>query len=205
MLIRLRCTLFLGALLFGIWPAMLFADAPVQSPRSSSAPSFLLIASPELGSPWFRESVVLITQSGHQGPIGIVINRPRNITLNEIFPTYPAAKDLKLFAGGPVNINQISYLFRSEEITAGTLKVSRHVYLANGMSLLGELLSGSRAHTGLRVVNGFAGWAPGQLENEIARGDWYVLPTNDEVIFDLPVDKIWPELLRRATTISHNT
>ncbi len=208
---RFRFLLFLGALLFGGWPASLLANVPVQPlkpppqlpPQKPSTSSFLLIASHKLKDTWFRESVVLATQTGHRGPVGIIINRPQDITLDKIFPVYPAARDFRLFAGGPVNPGQISYLFRSNEAVAGALKVSEHTYIANDMTLLRELLSGARAHNGLRVAKRLAGWAPGQLENEIAHGDWYVLPINDTIIFDRPVADIWPELSRQATTISH--
>jgi putative transcriptional regulator len=200
MLTRSSFVFFLGALLLFNWPTMLLADDPVQTLKPSSTSSFLLVASRKLTSPWFREAVVLVTPSGHPGPIGIIVNRPRDLTLDKIFPGYPAARDIGVFAGGPLKMNLVYYLFRGEEGGAGALKVAEHLYFANGKSLLGELLSGAHAHTGLRVVNGLAGWGPGQLENEIARGDWYVLPTDDKAIFDLPAAEMWPELLRRAAT-----
>lgn len=196
-----RFLLFLGALLLGGWPAMLMAYAPMQPLRPYGPPpgsSFLLVASRKLADPRFHETVVLVTRNRHSGPIGIVINRPEDITLDKILPAYAGAGKFKLFAGGPVNPEHISYLFRGEGGGAGTLKISEHVYLSYNMPLLAELLSGARAHTGLRVVHGLAAWAPGQLENEIARGDWYVLPVNDEAIFDRPAAEIWPELFRKA-------
>lgn len=206
---QLRILVFLGILLFGGWPAMLLAYAPMQPLRplqpleSPLDSSFLLVASRKLADPRFRETVILVTRISHSGPIGIVVNRPKDITLDKIFPAYPGAGNFRLFAGGPVNPEHVSYLFRGEGGAAGTLKVSEHVYLSYNMPLLAELLSGSRPHNGLRVVNGLAGWAPGQLEKEIARGDWYVLPVNEEIIFDRPPADIWPELFRKATTASY--
>lgn len=208
---RFSFPLLLGVLLFGIWPAMLMAYVPAQplQPPQTAQPlqppsttSFLLVASRKLTDPRFREAVVLVTQIGHREPTGIIVNHPQDIMLDRIFPAYPAAKDIRLFTGGPVNPRQVSFLFRGGETVAGTLKVSEHVYLSYSMPLLGELLGGMRLHTGLRVVNGLAGWAPGQLENEIARGNWYVLPIDEEVIFDRPAAGMWPELLHRATAIS---
>lgn len=204
---RSHFLLFLGTLLFCSWPAALFAYVPVQPLKPpqlqpSFTSSFFLVASRKLADPRFRETVVLVTRIGHRGPTGIIVNRPRDITLDKVFPAYPAARDIRLFAGGPVNPGQISYLFRGGEAVAGTLKVSGQVYLAYNRSLLGELLGGTRPHSGLRVVNGLAGWAPGQLEKEIARGDWYTLPVDDEAIFDHPAAEMWIELLHRATTIS---
>ncbi|TXT23322.1 MAG: hypothetical protein FD134_2200 [Gallionellaceae bacterium] len=199
-------TLFLETLFLGGWPTALMAYAPMQ-PRQFMEPppeaGFMLVASRKLADPRFRETVVLVTRNRHSGPIGIVINRPKDITLDKILPAHKGAEKFKLFAGGPVNPENISYLFRGEGSVAGTLKVSGQVYLSYNMSLLAELLSGARAHTGLRVVHGLAAWAPGQLENEIARGDWHVLPVNDEVIFDRPPADIWPELFRKATSTSY--
>lgn len=172
---------------------------PRQSMEPPPKPGFLLVASRSLADPRFRETVLLVTRNRHSGPIGIIVNRPGELTLDTLFPSYPAAKNFKLFTGGPVNPKNISYLFRGNENAAGTLKVSGRVYLSYNMALLGELLSGTRTHSGLRVVNGLAAWAPGQLENEIARGDWHVLPVSDEVIFDRPPADIWPELFRKAT------
>jgi putative transcriptional regulator len=204
-----RLLLILGILLFGGWPAMLPAYAPMQPSRPfqlQEAPldsSFLLVASRKLADPRFRETVVVVTRVRHTGPIGIVINRPGDVTLDKLFPAYPEARKIRLFAGGPVNPQHVSYLFRGEGGAAGTLKISDGVCLSYDTTLLGDLLSGARAHTGLRVANGLAAWAPGQLENEIARGDWYVLPIDDKVIFDSPEDKIWPELFRKATAVTH--
>ena len=186
---------------------MLSANTPAQSLQPlqpSPTSSFLLVASHKLTTSWFRETVIVVTRRGHRGPIGIIVNRPSDIMLDKVFPAYLAAKDIRLFAGGPVDPQQVSYLFRGEEaLVAGALKISEHIYLAYGMPLLGELLGGIRPHTGLRVVNGLAAWAPGQLENEIARGDWYVLPIDGEAIFDRSAGEMWPELFRRATIISH--
>lgn len=185
------------------WPATVLAYIPMEPPHLPQPPlgeNFLLVASRKLTNPWFRESVVLVTRTGHRGPVGAIINRPRNIMLDKLFPKYPAAANYRLFTGGPLSREQISYVFRGEGGATGSLQVSKHVYLSYSASVLGELLDGTRAHTGLRVMNGLAAWAPGQLENEIARGDWYVLPVDEEIILDFPAEKIWPEMLRRAMT-----
>lgn len=202
MLAQLRHVFLLCALLFCGWPAMLMAYAPIQphpSLEPSSEPGFLLVAAKKLVDPWFRESVVLVTRMGNGGPFGIIVNHPGRLTVDQIFPSHAAAKDFNLFTGGPVNQKQISYIFRSEKGAKGALRLSRNIFLSYNPALLGELLSGALQHTGLRIMNGLAGWAPGQLENEIARGDWYVLPVDDKIIFDCPAAGIWPELLRKAT------
>lgn len=182
------------------------AYAPIQprpSLEPSSEPGFLLVAAKKLADPWFRESVVLVTRMGNGGPFGVIVNHPGRLTVDQVFPSHAAAKDFNLFTGGPVNQKQISYIFRSKKEAKGALKLAVNIYLSYNMPMLGELLSGTLQHTGLRIMNGIAGWAPGQLENEIARGDWYVLPVDDKIIFDCPAAEIWPTLLRKATATSN--
>ena len=151
-----------------------------------------------MADPRFSDTVILVTMHGNTGPIGVIVNRPQDITLDKIFPAYPAAKEFSLFYGGPVYPKQISYLVRGADAVEGALAISGNIYLAYDASLLGELLNGKRNYTGLRVMHGLASWAPGQLEYEIIRGDWIVMPLDDAVIFDRPPAEMWRELQSHA-------
>jgi len=180
------------------WPNMLHAEQFVQIQSALPSSSFLLVASQHLADPRFSKSVILVTKHGNSGPIGVIINRPLDIPLQNLFPSYPVAGDMKLFDGGPVFPDQISYLVRGEDTAIGTLTVTGNIYLAYDSSLLNELLSGKRRYTGLRVMHGLASWAPGQLEYEISRGDWYVKPLDEAVLFDRLPDDLWQELQSHA-------
>lgn len=195
---RLRLLLFLGSLFISSWPDVLHADQPEQMPHSPESSSFLLVASQQMADPRFRQTVILVTKHGNTGPIGVIINRPQDITLDMIFPAYPAAKDFNLFNGGPAYPKQISYLVRGADAVEGVLTISGNIYLAYDVSLLGELLNGKRHYTGLRVMHGLASWAPGQLEYEIKLGDWFVMPLDEAVIFDRPPAEMWQELQSHA-------
>jgi len=186
---------FLGILLFSSWT--LHADPVEPLPKS---PAFLLVASQQMTDSRFRRTVLLVTQHGKTGPIGIILNRPLDVTLDEVFPEYPAAKKLNLSYGGPVYPKQISYLVRGGEAVEGALTISEDIDLAFNMSVLGEMLNEKRPYSDLLVVHGLAAWAPGQLENEIIQGGWTVMPFDDAVVFDFPTTKMWQELNRRANT-----
>jgi putative transcriptional regulator len=190
--------LFLNTLLFGIWPAMLHAEPLEQIPDASDSPAFLLVASEQMADPRFRKAVLLVTRHGKTGPIGVVVNRPENVTLDKMFPEYPAAKELSLFNGGPVYPGQISYLVRGGDAVERTLTISSNIYLAYDIPILGELLSGKRRYKDLRVMHGLASWAPGQLEFEIKLGDWFAMPIDEAVVFDLLPAEMWKELAHRA-------
>jgi putative transcriptional regulator len=198
---RLRLLLFLGSLFIGSWPGMLHADQPEQMPHAPSSSSFLLVASQQIADPRFRQTVILVTMHGNTGPIGVIINRPQDITLDKIFPAYPAAKNFNLFNGGPAYPKQISFLVRGADAAEGALTISGNIYLAYDVSLLDELLNGKRHYTGLRVMHGLASWAPGQLEYEIKLGDWFVMPLDEAVIFDRPPAEIWQELQSHAAVM----
>lgn len=198
---RLALVLVLVLLFVGSWPDALRANQIEQIPPIPSSSSFLLVASQQMADPRFSDTVILVTMHGNTGPIGVIVNRPQDITLDMIFPAYPAAKGFSLFYGGPVYPKQISYLVRGADAVEGALKISTNVYLAYDASLLGELLNGKRNHTGLRVMHGLASWAPGQLEYEIKRGDWIVMPLDDAAIFDRPPAEMWRELQSHAAVL----
>ena len=169
---RLRTVLILAPLFFAACPYALHADQTEQTPQELSSASFLLVASQQIADPRFSKTVVLVTKHGKNGPIGIIINRPQNATLDQILPENSAAKNIHLFYGGPMYPKQISYLVRGADAMKGGLAISGSIYLAYDSSSLEKLLSGKIRHTGLRVVHGLASWAPGQLEYEISLGSW---------------------------------
>lgn len=207
MLSRLRFFLFLGVLLVGSRPVLLHADQPGQMPHGeipgeTAASSFLLVASQQMNDPRFHKTVLVVTSHGHAGPIGVIVNRPQDIKLDEVFPDHPEAKAFSLFYGGPAYPKQISYLVRGGEAMQGALTISDNIYLAYDMPALGELLNGTRPYKSLRVMHGLASWAPGQLEQEIKLGGWYVMPFDEAVLFDRPPAEMWQELYNRANSIA---
>jgi putative transcriptional regulator len=93
-------------------------------------------------------------------------------------------------------------VFRSKERPADALRVMADVYLGLDATLLDGLLRRADAPRELRLYAGFAGWAPGQLENEMARNDWLILEPDAETIFRADPATLWRTLLRRATSRS---
>lgn len=186
-----------GLVLVGILVPVVSAETPARP--VAAAPSLLLVASRQITHPSFHEAVVLVTRHGRGGPIGVIVNRPLEIPLKSVFPALAERGADSLYQGGPVEPQQLSFLFRGGDAPAGTLVVAEQTYIARDPSLLSDLLLGLRPHTGLRVIAGYAGWAPGQLENEIARGDWHLLPVDSAALFDRPVTTMWADLYRRAT------
>ena len=166
------------------------------------ANAIFLVASPGLHDPNFRESVVLVTHPREGSPWGVIINRPLEHRLSEMFTEYESLKDRKdvLFFGGPVSREGLVFLVQSSKPPPRAVPVLRDVYFISDLDWIDGLLQRPEPTRGLRVYAGYSGWAPGQLQREIARGGWHVLPADAATVFEMDPAHIWPELIKRATT-----
>ncbi len=192
-----RLLLAAGAVFAGLM-ATGYAATPLEQ---QIANGIFLIARPGLRDPNFREAVVLITQPEQGGPFGVIINRPMAHRLAEIFPNHESLRKRPdtLFFGGPVAPNGLVFLLRGAKPPPRAARVLKDVYLTTHPDTIDDLLNRTNPTQGLRVYGGYAGWAPGQLQAEIDRGSWHVLPADAETIFEADPKTIWTELTRRAT------
>lgn len=166
------------------------------------ANAIFLVASLELKARPFRETVVLVTQPRRGGPWGVIINRPLVQRLSEVFTEYESLKDRKdvVHFGGPVQRDGLVFLVRATEPPPRAVPVLKDVYFVSDLDWIDGLFRRPEPTRGVRVYYGHSGWAPGQLQNELERGGWHVLPADAETVFDKDPASIWPELVKRATT-----
>lgn len=156
--------------------------------------SFILVATPSLIDRYFYHTVVAVTAHGDTGYIGVILNQPETVMLDQIFPEYKSSEKKVVFYGGPDYPNQFFYIVRGADAIKGAAPFSDHAALAFNLGALQDLLSGKLNHSGLRVMHGVASWFPGQLENEIRRGGWRVLPYNEAILFDRDPANLWQQL-----------
>jgi putative transcriptional regulator len=163
--------------------------------------SILLVARKNLSDPFFRDSVVLITQSPGGPPIGVIVNRPTDVPLSRVFPDIERlrSRDERLFFGGPVMPERLVAVFRAAVPPTAAIEVLDGVYMTSSRELFRELLARENPVEGLRVFAGYAGWASGQLEAEVARGDWHLSTADSRTVFETRPERLWQELERRAT------
>jgi putative transcriptional regulator len=175
------------------------APAPAAG---SDANAIFLVASPELLDPNFRETVVLVTHPREGPPWGVIINRPLEHPLSEVFTEIETLKGRKdvLYFGGPVAHERLVFLVRTSQPPPRAVEVLRDVHFVADVEWIEGLLRRTEPARGLRVYAGFAGWAPGQLQGEIARGGWRVWPADAATVFDTDPARIWPELIKRSAT-----
>lgn len=156
----------------------------------------LLVAGPALLDPNFHRTVVLLGEHGEDGAMGVVLNRVSEVTVADAVP--PIA-DLVgdgelVHVGGPVQPQAVVVLADFvEPQRAGALVLDTIGFLPGDVddeTDLGEL-------RGVRVYAGYAGWGPGQLEDELDEQSWVVLPARASDVFTNAPDALWSEVLRR--------
>jgi putative transcriptional regulator len=151
----------------------------------------LLLAHPAMRDPNFRRAVVLLSATGSDGALGVVLNRPlgrRLGDLNAEFSAGPLA-DVPLYRGGPVQTEQlIIAAWQPEPETAG-FKLYFGIDVDRAVALQAE--EGAR----LRAFLGYSGWAKGQLENELQHNTWVVTPVNPDLIDRQDGQELWRTIL----------
>lgn len=165
---------------------------------SAPAPGMLLVASPALTDPNFADTVVLLLDTD-DGALGLVLNQPSPVAVADVLESWGdvVAEPEVLFRGGPVSPEgalAVGVLRSSEDVPVGFREVTGRLGLVD-LDTPVELVDGSL--TGLRVFAGYAGWSEGQLEGEISRGDWYVVPADELDVVRADLTDLWRDVLRR--------
>ena len=186
-------------------PPNLTDDRHMDDIASDALTGRLLVATPLLGDPNFRRTVVLIVEhEPEQGTLGVVLNRPTEVPVGQVLEPWTelATDPSVVFTGGPVSPNSALAL----ALVPGTDEPVGWHPLDGGapaMTRLGlvdldappGLLA--PAVVSLRVYAGYAGWSSGQLKAEIEEGAWYVVPAEPADAFSAEPDRLWPAILRR--------
>lgn len=166
------------------------------------APGFL-IAAPQMDDPRFERSVVLLAEATDEGALGFVINRATPFTFADLasdigFDLDPGVETESVHYGGPVSPERGWVLFRNgrEDDREHVLEVAPNLHLAATLEVLGDFVTAKSADP-FRLLLGYAGWAPQQLEEELQSGAWLPLELDDELIFDVPLDERYDFALRK--------
>ena len=157
----------------------------------------LLLDSGQLRGSFFQRTVVLICQHDAEGAFGLVLNRTSGNSVGEmIVADLPEPlKECPLYVGGPVQPEALSFL-HSDAFMADA-NVMPNLSLGHSLDALmeiGEALSPTRK---IKLFAGYAGWSPGQLEDEMKRKAWLKHPASLELVFDAAPEQLWQEILRR--------
>jgi putative transcriptional regulator len=141
--------------------------------------------------------VVLVCEHNREGAFGLVLNQPSDNRLADVFDQElpERLRGEILFGGGPVQSAALSYLH--SEPFLGEPSVIENLQVGHDLEQLIELGAGWTAARKLRVFAGYAGWSPGQLDDELRRQAWLTFPASVELVFHAPPAELWRHVLRQ--------
>lgn len=168
---------------------------------SSLAPVFL-VSMPQMMDPNFHRTVILLCRHNEEGAFGLVINRPLlttgTVTVN-LNPPVSTDRELQLWIGGPVEPERSWILVGQEpdedEEMSG-MRIAERLYLSASPDMLRRLLMPSPPPHA-RLIVGYSGWGPGQLEAELEESAWLMCDIDRDVIFTTPAEQLWEKVIRR--------
>ncbi|MGI9221773.1 MAG: YqgE/AlgH family protein [Woeseiaceae bacterium] len=161
----------------------------------SSLANQLLIAMPGMEDPNFSSTVTLICEHNDDGALGIVINRPLQLQLGDVFKQLALSEtsttaDDPVLHGGPLGTDRGFVLHGPGSAFESSLEVSGDIHLTFSRDVLDAMATGDGPGQSL-VALGYASWGAGQLEDEMMANSWLSVPASAEIVFDMPFEQRW--------------
>ncbi len=179
-------------------PSLLSKDQS-QSGEELARGKFL-VASRKIKASIFAESVVLLVDYNFHSTMGLILNKQTGIKLFTVLPDVEGLREKTdtVFVGGPVAGNEIAMLIRSKEKPENSKHLFEDIYFSSSKVVLQKMVDDNNEDS-FHLFAGYSGWAPGQLERELSRGDWHVMEADAEFVFGKEPSEIWNELIRRTS------
>src|SRR5580658_484418 len=157
----------------------------------------LILDGGKLHGSFFHRSVVLICQHNLEGAFGLIINRGSENKIGQaLVANLPErVKEQPLFVGGPVQRQALSYLHSDDYLPDAN--VMPNLNLGHSIDALMDLSESFSATQKLKLFAGYAGWSPGQLDNEMSRHDWLVHPASIELVFHSEPEQLWRTIMKQ--------
>jgi putative AlgH/UPF0301 family transcriptional regulator len=171
----------------------------------STEDTVLLVAQRELESEIFEASILVVKPTGDGGHMGFIINRPTTATLGDLFPEHEPSKKVAdpLYLGGPEGYNRVFALVdRKDAAGKDALPLMPGLFVVADGNAVDKVIEGDPQHA--RFFLGLVTWRPGQLEDELDRGFWYVEKPDAKLILEKKTDGLWEELVRRSEAKAHS-
>ena len=157
----------------------------------------LLLDNGRLNGSFFHRTVLLICQHDEEGAFGLVLNRPVGKQIGEALAANlsDSLKSQDLFLGGPVQPQALSYLHADDFLPEAN--VLPNLSLDHSLDNLVDLSDSFSTTQKLKVFAGYAGWSPGQLDDEMKRDTWLTHPASVDLVFAEKPDELWPSILKQ--------
>jgi len=174
--------------------AVFFLTAAVAAPGET----VLLVAKRQLEDPIWGSTIVLAKPIEGGGHVGFIVNKPTKMSLAELFPEHEPSKKVAdpLFLGGTVNMNLVFALVEEHGSRKdGSIRIAPDIFLAYDTKAVDRIIESESDHA--RFFLGMVVWRPGQLDDELDRGLWYVDEPEAKLVLRRKTDGLWEELLLR--------
>lgn len=163
--------------------------------KDESLQGKLLIAGSALLDPKFEQTVIFILEHTQEGAVGLVLNRSGTVYLSEAVEDLPPkAQEIFLDWGGPVEPQALFFLYENIQLDEQDQEIIPNLYWGSSQKLLLALLEDNLM---FRVFHGYAGWAAGQLEAEIAQKSWIIAKAEKEILLQEETSSMWRDTLSR--------
>lgn len=153
-----------------------------------------LIAMPSMADPYFSKTLTYLCEHNDQGALGLVVNRPIDLTLQALFERLSLVlkqhdiAGAPVYYGGPVQTDRGFVLHAPPGEWQSTLRVREAIGLTTSKDIL-EAVGRGEGPQRMMVTLGYAGWSAGQLEHELSQNAWLTVEARDAIIFDLPAEE----------------
>jgi putative transcriptional regulator len=170
--------------------------------QSLNLTGHFLIAMPSMVDPHFAKSLTFICEHNEQGALGVVVNRPTDMTLQVLFEQIGIElndgelRSIPVHFGGPVQTNRGFVLHQPIGEWQSTLPVNGQVGLTTSKDIL-EAVGNGKGPLHLLISLGYAGWAPGQLEHELSQNAWLTVLASPDILFSLPSEERLPAAMQK--------
>ena len=157
----------------------------------------LLIAEPFMNDPYFKRSVVLLTEHKKEGTLGFILNQPLNITINDTLKDFPVF-DAPIFMGGPVQTDSLFYIHTQGEIITESEHIIDNLYWSGNFDQLKEMINSQQIfpHEVMFFI-GYSGWDFKQINNEVKNNSWIISDLNKFSIADFQQQHFWRTALQK--------
>lgn len=199
-------TLCLALLLFSDSDGTILVTGAIPLPPAESAaltpgPGKFLVATRDLGDWHFSKTVVYLLMHNQQGTLGLIVNRPGKLSLSTVVegidPDNEAALPHRLHYGGPVETRLVTMLIQDARESPMIEPVTGNISFSIYREVMEQLLADNKPVNKVRFYRGHAGWMPGQLEDELQRGDWHLIEADARQIFEPDSRNLWQRLIRK--------
>lgn len=165
-----------------------------KPPQLAPAAGRYLVATDRIASGLFSQTVVFLVDYSEDGAMGLIVNRPTETPMEGLVP---GAQQGQVYLGGPISQRYLMTLFSADAPPEKSKHITGNVFLTSDEATLRAIAESPDASARLRVYAGYAGWWPGQLDDEIERGQWIVARAPTDAIFDAAPESLWEKFHRR--------